>query len=214
LSVKSSDGLKRLLGESGIRLGSESADRLLGYLALLERWNSRISLTAAKEWPALEPLFHEGLWASRNYPPESTFHLDVGSGAGFPAILLKILVPRIRLEMVESRMKKSAFLATVIDVLGIGGACVHTERLDAFLGRSGARRIWDCISWKGLKLRTRDLLQLRMHAHPRTQFWIFHGRELAVEEPEEMRLNFQILRSEKLPGRKECSLSTYTVGGG
>jgi 16S rRNA (guanine(527)-N(7))-methyltransferase RsmG len=207
--MEASDGLKQLLRESGIAPESARGRQLLSYLALLEKWNARINLTAATEWPALEPLFREGIWASRIYPSGAASHLDIGSGAGFPAILLRILIPRIQLEMVEGRAKKSSFLETVIYALGIHNARVHPERLDDCIRHCKRDKIWDCISWKGVKLNARELLQLRMHAHPRTQFWIFHGRELAVEDPEVIALNFKLLRREKFPGRREWALSTY-----
>jgi 16S rRNA (guanine(527)-N(7))-methyltransferase RsmG len=206
--MECAEGLKRLLGEFGISSESYGARQLLGYLELLEKWNARINLTAAREWAALEPLFREGIWASRLYPVEAHTHLDIGSGAGFPAIPLQILVPGVRMEMVESRAKRSAFLETVIHALGME-SCVHTERLDRFLSHCQGGGIWDCISWKGVKLLTRDVFELRLHAHPQTQFWIFHGRELAVEEPEAFESSFEPLWSKKLPGRKQWSLSAF-----
>jgi len=207
--MNSSDGLRRLLRESGISSESAYAQKLLGYLGLLEKWNARINLTAATEWASLEPLFREGIWASQIYPPEAVSYLDIGSGAGFPALILRILVPHISLELVESRAKKGAFLETVIDALGLQGAHVHSERLETFLSHVERNKVWDCIGWKGVKLKTGDLLALRAHAHPGTQFWMFHGKELPVEDPSAVERNFKIIRVEKLPGRKESSLSVY-----
>jgi 16S rRNA (guanine(527)-N(7))-methyltransferase RsmG len=203
------DGLQRLLSESGIASESEDAHKLLGYLKLLEKWNERINLTASTEWSSLESLFREGIWVSRIYPPEAVSYLDIGSGAGFPAILLRILIPRVRLDMVESRAKKGVFLEMVIDALGLNGACVHSERLDVFLTRADRNRVWDCMGWKGVKLKTSELLRLRAHAHSRTQFWMFHGKELPVKEPEAVGRNFELLRIEKLPARKESRLSVF-----
>ncbi len=207
--MESADGLRQLLRESEIALGSEIAHQLLSYLALLEKWNSRVNLTAATEWSALEPLFREGIWASKKYPSEAINHLDVGSGAGFPAILLRILVPRIHLEMVESRAKKSTFLETVVHSLGMNGVRVYPERLDAFLRDIARNKAWDCISWKGVRLNTNDLLQLCTHMHSRTHIWIFHGKEIAVEEPEVFGKNFRLYRNEKVPGRRESHLSIF-----
>ncbi len=211
--MESADGLKRLLRESGIELESKKAQQLLRYLALLGKWNSRINLTATTEWQGLEPLFREGIWASGMYPAEAVFHLDIGSGAGFPAILLRVLVPSIRLEMVDSRTKKSAFLETAVEALGMKGVRVHSERLDAFLRASGRSKVWDCISWKGVKVSAKDLSQLRSHTHTRTQIWIFHGKELAAEEPEAVEQSFQLFRRERLPDKRESNLSIYLPRG-
>ncbi len=209
--MKSEDGLKHLIEESGIGLDSEIAHQLLTYLALLEKWGSRMNLTGSIKWVALEPLFHEGIWVSGIYPPKAICHLDIGSGAGFPAVILKILIPRIRLEMVESRAKKSAFLETVANALGLGDTFVYAARLEDYLRCAERKGIWDCVSWKGLKLSSRDLVKLRQLAHQDTQFWIFHGKELALEEPEQLSSVFEPVRNEKIPGRKHESLSIFRV---
>jgi len=209
--MESADGLKQLLEESGIALESGSAHQLLGYLALLEKWGSRMNLTASTEWPALEHLFREGIWVSKIYPPEAVSHLDIGSGAGFPAVLLKILVPRIQLEMVEIRAKKGAFLETVAEMLGMQGTFVHVSRLEDYLRRCEFNKVWDCVSWKGLRLRGKDLVQLRAHTHQGTRLWIFHGKELAIEHPAKIEESFKALGSERLPGRKGSWLSTFIV---
>jgi 16S rRNA (guanine527-N7)-methyltransferase len=207
--VRPLEGLQSLIGEFGILADSQNAHRLLKYLALLEKWNARINLTAKTEWKAVEPLFREGLWASKMYPAKAENHLDFGTGAGFPAIVLKIINPHMRLEMVESRARKGAFLETVVRELGLNEAYVRTNRLDAFLQNIESNKFWDCISWKGLKPSSSDLLTLIKHAHPGTQFWMFHGKELATEDPEAFERFFTLFRSERLPAMKEWHLSIY-----
>jgi 16S rRNA (guanine(527)-N(7))-methyltransferase RsmG len=207
--MESSVLLKELLAESGIEPDSEMGRGLLRYLDLLEKWNRRMNLTATTEWAALKALFLEGIWASTIYPAESISHLDIGTGAGFPAIILRILIPRIRLQMIESRIKKGVFLERVVQALGLRGVRVHIERLDVLLGRTGVNDVWDCITWKGLRLNTGDLLKLREHVHSNTQFWMFHGSEPAVEEPEALEDNFHLLRNEEFPGKRGWNLSVY-----
>jgi 16S rRNA (guanine(527)-N(7))-methyltransferase RsmG len=209
--MKSSEGLKRLLIESDIGWESECARRLMSYLALLEKWNRSVNLTASTEWLALKPLFREGIWASKFYPSEAVSHLDIGSGQGFPAIILRILMPRMQLEMIESRAKKSVFLDRVIHALEMNGTKVHCERLEVFLGNIGPNKVWDCVTWKGVRLNSNELLKLRLHSHAGTQFWMFHGRELAVKNPVALKNNFQLLQNEKFPFRKEWKLSIYTL---
>ncbi len=201
--------LRSLLEESGLEPESEPVLQMTRYMDLLRKWNARVNLTASTDWSALAPLFHEAIWASKFYPGEGNSLLDIGSGAGFPAIPIRILLPRIRLELVESRSKKAVFLQTVVSELGLSGTTVHNKRLDDLLRNS--RAVWDCISWKGVKLNRVELMLLRQHAHARTQFWMFHGRELAVEEPEQMVRGFQLLRSEQCVGRKNWNLSIYCL---
>jgi 16S rRNA (guanine(527)-N(7))-methyltransferase RsmG len=210
LSMESVDGLKKLFGEIGIGAESGNARKLLNYLELLQKWNARINLTASTEWQSLKPLFLEGISAAKLYPPGARDHLDIGSGAGFPGIILRILVPRIRLELVESRGKKSVFLETVIEALDLENSVVHTERLDALMSRCNPQRIWDCISWKGLKLRTYELMGLMQHANAHTQFWMFHGRELAAEDPEIVGKYLKLLDQKKCGKGKNWVLSIYS----
>ena len=208
--MESINGLKQLFDETGVGRESDSAGKLLSYLMLLQKWNARINLTASSEWASLRPLFLEGICAAKKYPHEARSHLDIGSGAGFPAMIIRILVPDIRLELVESRVKKSVFLETVIHDLGLENSIVHTKRLEAVLRACDPQRIWDCISWKGLKLGTPELLQLVKHANARTQFWMFHGRDLAVKDPQTMSHYFKLLDRERSAVGKDWVLSIYS----
>jgi 16S rRNA (guanine(527)-N(7))-methyltransferase RsmG len=209
LIVERLTGLQSLIREFGISDDSKSAHQLLEYFTLLEKWNARINLTAATEWRSVEALFREGIWASKIYPAEAVYHLDIGTGAGFPAIILKILNPNMRLEMVDSRARKSAFVETVVYALDLSETNVHTMRLDNFLQNVGDNKFWDCISWKGIKLSSSDLLNLKKHGHSGTQFWMFHGKEQAAQNREVIERHFMLLRNEKFPFMKEWFLSIY-----
>jgi len=178
--VGSGEELKMLLQESGIFVASDRGKQFLSYLALLEKWNSRINLTASTRWADLKPLFQEGIWAAQFYPQEARAHLDLGTGAGFPAIPLTIMAPHIKLDMVESREKKCAFLETIIHSLGLNGAKAHCTRITELLDSDEQKR-WDCISWKAIKIGSVDIKRLYLHSHEQTELWMFHGKEPAVE---------------------------------
>jgi 16S rRNA (guanine(527)-N(7))-methyltransferase RsmG len=208
--MDSVDELKQLLSETGMATESESARKLLTYLKLLIKWNTRINLTASTEWRSLKRLFLEGIEASKIYPAEASAHLDIGSGAGFPAIILRILTPRMKLELVESRSKKSFFLETVIHALDLRNTQVHAVRLESMLRECDPKRIWDCVTWKGLKLHTDELQGLLQHADDATQFWMFHGREPAVKEWDVFMRHFRLLGQEKMGGGKDWALSIYS----
>jgi 16S rRNA (guanine(527)-N(7))-methyltransferase RsmG len=193
--------------ESGISLDSTTADQLLIYFALLKKWNSRINLTSSTEWAAIKPLFQEGMWASRLYSADAIAHLDIGSGAGFPAILLRILRPRIKLDMVESREKKCIFLETVVDSLRLDDTKVHCMELSTFL--HDRNNHWDCITWKGLKLNTDDLISLCSNSSLNTRLWMFHGKGLAVKEPKVVEQYLRLIQTEKFENRREWNLSIF-----
>jgi 16S rRNA G527 N7-methylase RsmG len=197
------------LKESSIPLESEIAHQLAVFLALLNKWNSRINLTSSTEWHLIGPMFREAIWASRLYPAGAISHMDIGSGAGFPALLLKAMIPRIDLELVENRGKKSQFLETAAHAMGLGAVRVHHLSLSDYLQKCGPEKKWDCISWKALKLKTEDLFRLHAHTHRDTQLWMFHGREAALEDSQSIENRFCMVRNEKTPGMRKWELSIY-----
>ena len=209
MDMESAEALQQLLMESAVPPNSEVALRLKSYLDLFEKWNSRINLASSTEWRVIGPMVREAIWAAAFYPPEAVSHLDIGSGAGFPALLLKSLMPRIELDMVERREKKCGFLETAAHALGLGGVYVHHALLSEYLLGCAGGKSWDCMSWKALKLSAEELLQLRAHCHSRTQLWMFHGKQAATEGTETLRPGFELFRKEKVPGARESFLSVY-----
>jgi 16S rRNA (guanine(527)-N(7))-methyltransferase RsmG len=207
--IVSAEELERLLDEFGIPTGSDPGLQLRTFLALLQRWNARINLTASTEWDALGPLFAEGLWASGFYPAQSVRHLDIGSGAGFPGIPMRIMAPQMKLEMVESRAKRAYFLENASSELGLADTEVRQQRIDEFLRSS--HEAWDCFSWKALRLAKEDLELLIGRAKPESRFWMFHGKELSVQDPRIIDKKLEMERQENFPEKKEWRLSIYRL---
>jgi 16S rRNA (guanine527-N7)-methyltransferase len=88
------------------------------YLSLLLLWNQKINLTSIRDpEEILRRHFGESMFASRVVPITAGRLVDVGSGAGFPGLALKIVCPEIDLAMIESNAKKAAFLSEVARVL-------------------------------------------------------------------------------------------------
>jgi 16S rRNA (guanine(527)-N(7))-methyltransferase RsmG len=207
--MDSGNELKRLLENMGISAKSEKGLKLSAFLALLQKWNARIDLTASTEWGLLGPLFVEALWASEYYPKQSTLHLDIGSGAGFPAIPIRIMSPQMKLELVESREKRAIFLECAAGELGLSETKVHQARLDQFLATS--EQVWDGFSWKAVKLNNNEMNRVFTHAHPETLFWLFHGRKLPVVDESIVRGKLEIVKKQRCPERNEWELSIYRL---
>ena len=99
---------------------------------LLE-WNQHISLTAIRDSDGvrikhfLDSLTVLLAW-DRKSPPERV--IDVGTGAGFPGLVLKIFWPNTRLTLVESVHKKADFCRHIVDRLGMDGVPVLSERAE------------------------------------------------------------------------------------
>ena len=115
------------------------------YINLLLRWNSRINLTAIREPEEIVTRhFGESLFAARHLLPGSSTPaassgfapaarvIDLGSGAGFPGLPLKIWSPQTAVTLIESNYKKVAFLREVIRALTLTSIDVFAGRVQDF----------------------------------------------------------------------------------
>ena len=108
----------------------ETMDRLAAYVAFVEKWQQRVNLVSASTLP---DIWTRHIWDSAQLAPlvpEGTGRiLDVGSGAGFPGLVLAALCDA-ELHLVESDQKKAVFLQTVIRETGIR-ATIHNKRVES-----------------------------------------------------------------------------------
>lgn len=126
----------------GLHITPAQARQFAMYAADLVAWNERANLTTIiGERDIQIKHFLDSLtclWAL----PAKTDHttvLDVGSGAGFPGLPLKIYDPSLQVTLLESVGKKTAFLAHVVERLGLTGVTVVTDRAES-LGHNKAYR--------------------------------------------------------------------------
>ncbi len=133
----------------GIRLNEEQVEAFDLYLRELLKWNQKMNLTAIRsEKGVVLKHFLDSLSA---YPflSRRTSLLDIGSGAGFPGIPLKIVQPNLNLTLIDSVRKKIDFQKHVIRLLGLKGVeAIHSriqdretleplnERFDAVISRA------------------------------------------------------------------------------
>jgi 16S rRNA (guanine527-N7)-methyltransferase len=106
------------------------------YLDLLLRWNARVNLTSVREPEEIVTRhFGESFFAAKHLLAGASDNLhviDVGSGAGFPGLPIKIWAQNIRLTLIESNHKKATFLREVIRALKLDNADVYSGRAEAF----------------------------------------------------------------------------------
>ena len=134
--------LRPFLGETPV--SAALAPQLQTYLELLLRWNTRINLTAVRDPEQIvtrhfgESLFAAGLLLNvgafsptEGGPPSLA---DVGSGAGFPGIPIKLFAPSLHLTLIESQNKKATFLREVVRTLGLSHTVVHCGRAETWGG--------------------------------------------------------------------------------
>jgi 16S rRNA (guanine527-N7)-methyltransferase len=117
----------------GVSPISGLATRIHAYIDLLLRWNRAISLTTVTD-PEEIVRFHfgESLFALSQLPIEKSRLADVGTGAGFPGLPLAMAIQALEVTLIESNVKKCAFLAEVIRQLKLSNATVYKGRMESF----------------------------------------------------------------------------------
>jgi 16S rRNA (guanine527-N7)-methyltransferase len=120
-------------GLQGLRLelSSSASDKLVDYVALLQKWNRVYNLTAQRE--PRDILTHHILDCLAIVPRISgTRLLDVGSGAGLPGILLSLALPRTRVTLLDSNHKKAAFLKQAAIELSLDNVSIVCDRVESW----------------------------------------------------------------------------------
>ncbi len=114
----------------------ELVSQMQTYLDLLLRWNARINLTAVRDPEQIVTRhFGESFFAARVLRDAGAFAAnttlaDIGSGAGFPGIPIKLFAPALRLTLIESQNKKATFLREAVRALGLSHTVVHPGRAE------------------------------------------------------------------------------------
>lgn len=131
----------------GWRLTSEQDAAFRIYAAELAAWNERASLTAICGDEAVQiKHFLDSLTCLLAFPEgEGQRVIDVGSGAGFPGLPLKIVRPDLRLTLLESVSKKTDFLRHITKRLALSDVLVLTERAEDAARRGEQREQYDVV---------------------------------------------------------------------
>lgn len=142
----------------GAELLPEAIERLSRHAELLERWNRVVRLVGEDGPEAWIGRHYAESVAARPLWPPSTIGsgkdsalLDVGSGAGFPGLVLAALHPERSVTLVEARERKAAFLAEASRELELPRVRVIHKHLDVELATALAGAV-ECASIRGLRL--------------------------------------------------------------
>lgn len=127
------DNIERAIGAQG-RVSDISLDRLFQFEQLVQKWNPTINIVAKSTIGALwERHILDSIQLFRCASPDQENWVDLGSGGGFPGIVVAILaaelMPGMRVSLVESDRRKGVFLGECIRHLGLSAA-VHSCRIE------------------------------------------------------------------------------------
>ncbi len=172
--------------EFGAGLPPETLDRLARHAELLERWNRVVRLVgeaAPREWIRrhyAESVAARVFWrASTGEDSEAGPLLDIGSGAGFPGLVLAALRSERPVTLVEARERKAAFLAEAARDLGLSNVRIVNERFDDELAARFAGTV-ECVTIRGLRLPASTMARFVEALPEQGRLVVWAGRRLAT----------------------------------
>lgn len=133
----------------GISLTEQQIGQFIRYYELLVEWNQKINLTAITEYDeVMKKHFVDSLSLVKVYDTErEAFLIDVGTGAGFPGLALKIAFPNLKVTLLDSLHKRIQFLNTVIEELGLEEVETIHGRAEDYARPGKLREYYDlCVS--------------------------------------------------------------------
>ncbi len=137
------------LAKIGIELSDQQMAQFKTYYELLVEWNQKINLTAITE---LEEVylkhFYDSITLATTIDLSATDYslCDVGAGAGFPSIPLKIVYPNLEVSIVDSLNKRIKFLTLLAEELGLENVHLYHDRAETFGQNKAHREHYDLVT--------------------------------------------------------------------
>jgi len=149
-----SEKWKRLIidgaGHFGVRINRDQAQQLALHAALMLKWNRTTNLTAITDsMDVAVKHFLDSIITGPLISPGATV-LDIGSGAGFPGIPLKIVIPSLQVTLIDASRKKISFLKHAIRTLNFENIEAHHVRAEDFAKKPAAANRFDVITSRAL----------------------------------------------------------------
>lgn len=137
-----------LLADKGITLSTGQLEQFDKYYQLLVEWNEKMNLTAITvEEDVYAKHFYDSVSASFYFSFEKIKTVaDIGAGAGFPSLPLKICFPHLQITIIDSLQKRISFLHEVIQSLGLEGVTALHGRAEEAGHQTGLRESFDLVS--------------------------------------------------------------------
>ena len=184
--------LEEYLKISDIVLNEKQIENLIKYLDLLIETNKVMNLTAIREEESiLEKHFIDSLLLTKIIREDEKNIIDIGTGAGFPGLVLSIVYPDKNFLLVDSVKKKISFINTVIEKIGLKNVKTSTERAEELIKDN--REKFDVALWRGVA-------NLRIILEYLIPFLKVNGRflpqKLNINELEESKNALKTLNSE------------------
>lgn len=206
--------LSRRAARAGLPLSDGVGSALVAYYELLYRWNRKINLTSITDPDeAIDRLLLEPVAAARYIPHGVDRIMDVGSGSGSPAIPLAVgLGGRVGLTMVESKVRKSAFLREAVRELSLEHARVENSRFEELLSRLDLHEAADVLTLRAVRIETRTLRSVQAFVKPGGVILLFRGAT-GPETPETLVPPLEFVRTVPLLDSNQSRLTLLVKRG-
>ena len=154
--MESQATLKTIRQESqkiGVDFSDEAISQIETYFQELVRWNQKINLTGHKEKSyILANLFIDSLAFHKVFEQKTRSSIvDIGSGAGFPGLPLKISCPSLFVTLVEPNLKKVSFLHHIVGILKLKNVAIEPSCIEDLNKSEEYKRMFDFIFLKALR---------------------------------------------------------------
>lgn len=182
------------LQEAGITLPQDTRQKLLDYLALIQKWNKVHNLTAVRDPEEMVTLH---LLDSLSVLPfvDGASLLDVGSGAGLPGIPLAICRPDLQVTVLDSSHKKTSFMRQAKAELEIANLEVVCGRVEAYR----PQRLFDIVISRAFS-DLGEFLQLTQHLGEPGAQWLAMKGVYPYEELAQIQIKPTRVQPLKVPG--------------
>jgi 16S rRNA (guanine527-N7)-methyltransferase len=191
-----------------VALSPRVVEELDEYFRLLVRWNETINLTAL---PLRDPsdetidrLLIEPLAAARHVADAAFGWFDLGSGGGSPAIPLKIVRPKARLRMIESKARKAAFLREAVRVIGLSDTDVLNCRFEAVADEIGSSERAQLVTVRAVRSDRELFANVHRLLEPGGRLLLFRSQASTEPDPRA----FKLIQDTPLPCQR-TNLAIY-----
>jgi 16S rRNA (guanine527-N7)-methyltransferase len=180
--------LNHLLAHHNVSVPDDFLKKIGQYKALLEKWNKVHNLTGAKTLQQIDQFILDAVIPITFLPP-ITKAMDIGTGAGFPGIILAIALPQTHFTLVEPLSKRASFLQFVKADLGLSNVDVKPLRVEQLPSEP-----YDLITSRAVT-DTQMLLKLSKPFCREGSLLLFYKGEKVYDEIDET-LDYKIIEAE------------------
>jgi len=170
--------LKATLTADNIKLPENFFYNIQKYKEHLHKWNKIHNLTGARDKETVDAFIYDAIFPL-SFLPELNSLMDIGTGAGFPGMILALGLPKTEVTLVEPLMKRASFLQFIKADLGLTNVTVIKKRVEDM-----EPKIFDMITSRAVT-ETKMLLQLSKNFRDADTKYLFYKGEKVFDEVED-----------------------------